>query len=50
MPPMNLKLNVMKPLVHGALRETRTVKLKLQSTKQLLIKSVKGHDDQMKKV
>ncbi len=40
----------MKPLVQGAWRETRSIKLKLQSTRQLLVKSVKGHNDQMKKV
>ena len=50
MPPMSLKMNVMKPLVQGAWRETRAIKLKLQSTKQLITKSIKGHNEQMKKV
>lgn len=48
LPPIALKMNIMRPSIQAAGRETRTIKFKLQSTKQLLVKSIKSHNEQMK--
>ena len=44
------KLFKMKPVIQTLGQETRALKFKLQSTRSLLGKSVKNHNEQMQKV
>ena len=44
------KLFKMKPVVQNLGQETRALKFKLQSTRNLLAKSIRNHNDQLQKV